>query len=335
MNKNIAVVGCGYWGKNLVRNFYELESLHSICDPDLNTAKNFSDLYGVPSLSFDEILSNSNIKGVVLAVPAPLHAPMAIKAMQSKKNVFVEKPIAMNLNESLSMKQAAEENKVELMVGHLLQYHPIFKKVKSYVRKNKLGSINYIYSNRLSFGKIRSEEDVMWSFAPHDISMILSLTNSEPLSVETKSHCFIQKNISDISTIYMNFKSGVKSHVSVSWTNPIKEQKLVVIGEKMSLVFDDTQPWNQKLSCYKHRIDFNDEKPILIKEDKEFINVQESEPLKEECRHFINVVNNNINSITNCDEGIRVLRVLTAASLSQRKNNIIYIDENKNLKENL
>tara|TARA_B100001142_G_scaffold224734_1_gene222870 strand:+ start:197 stop:1201 length:1005 start_codon:yes stop_codon:yes gene_type:complete len=333
--KNIAVVGCGHWGKNLVRNFHELGCLHSICDPDKNIVKELSDTFNVQGLSFDEVIDETSVKGVVLAVPAPLHASLAIKAMEANKNVFVEKPIAMNLNEAKSMIVSAKDNRVELMVGHLLQYHPVFKKIKRYVIEERLGQIHYIYSNRHSLGKVRTEEDVLWSFAPHDMSMILSLINAEPIFVNTQSKSILQKNIADIATVYMNFESGIKAHVSVSWLNPFKEQKLVVIGENMSLVFDDVKPWDQKLASYKHQITLGNKTPNLIKENLDYISVPEAEPLKEECKHFINLINGNASPITNGEEGIRVLKVLTAATNSQEKNCSIYLNDDKQYRNSI
>ena len=208
MKKNITVVGCGYWGKNLVRNFSELGALYSICDPNTEIANKYAGQYNVKNSSFIEIINDLNIKGVVLAVPAHLHASMAIEAMNKGKHVFVEKPLAMNENESELMIATAKKNDVNLMVGHLLQYHPIFKKILKIVNANEIGELNYIYSNRLSFGKVRTKEDIIWSFAPHDISMILSLAGQDPEFIITKSTSILQKNLADIATIHMEFKSG-------------------------------------------------------------------------------------------------------------------------------
>src|SRR6056300_1132165 len=219
MKKNIAVVGCGYWGKNLVRNFSELGALYSVSDVNIETAKNYANQYKVKSLTFEETINNKDIEGVVLAVPAELHASMAINAMSKGKHVFVEKTLAMNEVEANLMIAAAEKNNVQLMVGHLLQYHPIFKTVLKMVKNGDIGEINYIYSNRLSFGKVRSKEDVIWSFAPHDISMILSLVGEEPEYISCRSSSFLQKNLADIASIHMNFKSGIKSDIRVSWVN--------------------------------------------------------------------------------------------------------------------
>ena len=325
MKKNIAVVGCGHWGKNLVRNFYELGVLASICDPDIDIVKQYAEQYSVQNHSFTEIINNPNIKGVVLAVPAKHHAAMAIDAMKQGKHVFVEKPLAMNEVEATSMIETAKKNEVQLMVGHLLQYHPVFKKVKDIVQSDEIGEINYIYSNRLSFGKVRTEEDVIWSFAPHDISMILSLAKEDPEFITAHSTAILQDNIADTATIHITFKSGLKSHISVSWLHPSKEQKLVVIGKTAMLVFDDTKPWNEKLSIQRYQAKINQGSPLIKKDDLEFIKVIEDEPLKNECQHFINVVQKNTEPLTNQHEGLKVLKVLTTATQSQKDSKVAKI----------
>ena len=294
MKKNIAVVGCGYWGKNLVRNFSELEALSSICDPNTEIANKYASQYNVKNSSFIEIINDLNIKGVVLAVPAHLHVSMAIEAMNKGKHVFAEKPLAMNENESELMIATAKKNSVKLMVGHLLQYHPIFKKILKIVNANEIGELNYIYSNRLSFGKVRTKEDIIWSFAPHDISMILSLAGQDPEFIITKSTSILQKNIADTATIHMEFKSGLKSHISVSWLHPYKEHKLVVSGKSAMLVFDDTKLWNEKLALYPYEVVFSKGIINLKKSDVKYLEVPEEEPLKNECQHFIDVVEKKI-----------------------------------------
>ena len=326
MKKNIAVVGCGHWGKNLVRNFAELGALAAVCDPNAELAKHYAEQYNVNNFSFAEIIKDAGIEGVVLAVPAPLHASLAIEAMNAGKHVYVEKPLAMNQIEARQMIDTSKDQGVQLMVGHLLQYHPVFIAVRELVTSGELGGLSYIYSNRLSFGKVRSEEDVIWSFAPHDISMILSLTGQEPELVRTESASILQSNIADTATVHMKFKSGLKAHISVSWLHPYKEQKLVVIGESAMVVFDDTQPWEQKLALYRHNIDLTGEAPNLGKSDVEYIDVAQSEPLRNECQHFIDVVNGRLMPLTDGDEGLRVLNVLSAATLSQNENNAVRIE---------
>ena len=323
MKKNIAVVGCGHWGKNLVRNFAELGALSAVCDPNDQLAQSYAEQYSVGNLSFNAILVDPAIHGVVLAVPAPLHASMAIEAMNAGKHVYVEKPLAMNKVEAEAMIESAKENGIQLMVGHLLQYHPVFMAVRGLVESGELGALSYIYSNRLSFGKVRSEEDVIWSFAPHDISMILSLAGQEPEMVRAESSCILQPDIADTATVHMEFKSALKAHVSVSWLHPFKEQKLVVVGQGGMAVFDDTKPWNEKLALYRHIVQTTGGLPSLEKAEVEYLVVPQSEPLKNECQHFINVVSENVVPLTDGDEGLSVLKVLSAASLSEIKKEVV------------
>jgi UDP-2-acetamido-3-amino-2,3-dideoxy-glucuronate N-acetyltransferase len=319
MKKYIAVIGCGYWGKNLVRNFSQLGSLFAICDPDARLAQDFSKKYNVAKMSFAEIIKNECIEGVVLAVPAPLHASMAIEAMNFGKNVFVEKPLAMNIEEAEKMKASAKRNNIQLMVGHLLQYHPIFQAILEIVRSQELGSIDYIHSVRHSLGKVRSEEDVVWSFAPHDISMILSIANDEPNYIKDESAEILQEGIKDKSILHLAFPSGLKAHISVSWIHPYKEQKLILNFSSGMIVFDDTKTWSEKLAVYRHKINVSAESVSIEKSEAEFIKIPESEPLKNECLHFLDVVNTNSKPITDAEEGLRVLKVLTAATQGPKK----------------
>jgi len=321
--RNIAVIGCGYWGKNIIRNFSELGVLNSICDTDYSISKAFAKKYNVKNYSFIEILNNPKIKGVVLAIPAQFHASMAVEAMNKGKHVFVEKPLAMNEIEGKLMVLTAKKNNVKLMVGHLLQYHPIFKTIREMVVQGDIGKLNYIYSNRLSFGKVRTNEDVIWSFSPHDISMILSLARQNPKSVSSTSTSVLQKNLADMATIHMKFKSGLRSDIRVSWLNPYKEVKLVISGKFGMIVFDDNKPWSEKLLlCLYARIS---SKGIvgLKKLSEKYIKVVEEEPLKNECKHFIGVVEGNLEPYTNGIEGLKVLKVLSAASLAHKKNEVI------------
>jgi UDP-2-acetamido-3-amino-2,3-dideoxy-glucuronate N-acetyltransferase len=326
VKKNIAVVGCGHWGRNLVRNFSELDALAAVCDPNAELAQKYAKDYAVSNFSFLEIINDASIEGVVLAVPARLHASLAVEAMNAGKHVYVEKPLAMNQIEARQMIDTSNKMNVRLMVGHLLQYHPIFIAVRDLVVSGELGDLNYIYSNRLSFGKVRSEEDVIWSFAPHDISMILSLTGENPEFVRTESSSILQANIADTATVHMAFKSGLKGHISVSWLHPYKEQKLVLIGESAMVIFDDTQSWGKKLALYRYSAEITGEAPILDKADVQYIDVDQSEPLRNECQHFIDVVNSGMTPLTNGDEGLRVLNVLSAATRSQNENNSVRME---------
>ncbi|MDA1148953.1 MAG: Gfo/Idh/MocA family oxidoreductase, partial [Bacteroidetes bacterium] len=233
------------------------------------------------------------------------------------------KPLAMTNLEAENMIASAEANGVQLMVGHLLQYHPIFMALRTLVESGKMGALQYIYSNRLSFGKVRSEEDVIWSFAPHDISMILSLVGQEPGTVRTESTSILQPDIADAAIVHMEFNSGLKAHISVSWLHPYKEQKLVVVGRDAMIVFDDTKLWNEKLAVYRHVVESTGGLPSLDKAEVEYLDVVQSEPLRNECQHFLDVVSGNVKPLTDGNEGLSVLKVLSAASLSERKNEAV------------
>jgi UDP-2-acetamido-3-amino-2,3-dideoxy-glucuronate N-acetyltransferase len=221
------------------------------------------------------------------------------------------------------------------MVGHLLQYHPAFIKLKKLVHSGELGRINYIYSNRLNLGKIRREENILWSFAPHDISMILSLTEEMPESVMATGGNYLHQKIADVTTTYLEFPSGIRSHIFVSWLHPFKEQKLVVIGNKKMAVFNDIKSWDQKLFVYPHEIKWENNIPIPAKSEPEKIILPESEPLRLECEQFIESIRTMTPPQTDGNEGLRVLRVLNASqrSLNQYGKKIA-LDENVDQKIN-
>ena len=311
----VAVIGCGHWGKNLVRNFAQLDALVAISDPNEALAACFSDEYNVPALDFGAVLA-SECDGVVIAAPAPLHADLAEKAFAAGKHVYVEKHLAMTLDEADGMIAAGLQADRHLMVGHLLQYHPVFAHLRDMVGQGELGELQYVYSNRLSLGKIRAEEDVVWSFAPHDISMILSLTGQNVRSVRCDATDILQAGISDNACIHIAFDGGLNGHVSCSWLHPYKEQKLVVIGSAAMAVFDDTQPWEQKLALYRHSIDGSQMPPLPEKAEAEYVSVPEGEPLRAECQYFLDLMAARTDPLTDGYEGRRVLRVLAAASAS-------------------
>jgi len=309
---NIAVVGTGYWGKNLVRNFHGLGSLKMLCDRSEAALGQFQDQY--PDLevctSFDEVLERKDIEAVAVATPAETHYALVKAAILAGKDVYVEKPMALDVAEASRLIELAEKHERILMVGHLLQYHPVFRKLLAFAREGGLGRINYIYSNRLNLGKIRREENILWSFAPHDISMILSLAGEEPDHVEAVGGCYLHKSIADVTTSHFTFPSGLQAHIFVSWLHPFKEQKLVVVGDKKMAVFDDTLPWEDKLLIYPHEIRWEGAMPVPVKADPERLEVEQDEPLKLECRHFLESSRDGSTPLTDGHEGLRVLSVL-------------------------
>jgi len=314
----IAVVGTGYWGRNLVRNYEELGALRLICDNNDVTLSRFKAEYpGVEvCLAFNEVLGRSDIRAVVIATPAETHFVLAREALMAGKHVYVEKPLVLDEEEGLELIGIAEQRNLVLMVGHLLQYHPVFVRLKETAGKGELGRINYIYSHRLNLGKIRREENILWSFAPHDISMILALAGEEPERVEAIGGNYLHKKIADVTTTHLDFPSGLKAHIFVSWLHPFKEQKLVVVGDRKMAVFDDTKPWADKLLLYPHEIRWENGAPVPAKADPERVEVPQAEPLRLECEHFIACIRTGNKPLTDGAEGLRVLKVLKESQRS-------------------
>lgn len=308
----VSVIGCGHWGKNLVRNYAEIDALFSVSDLDADLAKKASDTYGVPHLSFEEVLK-SDVTGVVIAAPAAQHYRLAKQALEAGKHVFVEKPIALDIGQAEELCSLAQTLNQTLMVGHILQYHSAFITLKKLIKEGALGKIRYVYSNRLNLGKFRDEENILWSFAPHDISMILGLANELPESVYATGLCHLNPNIHDVTTTHLEFKSGLKGHIFVSWLHPFKEQKLIVVGDNGMAVFDDSQDWDKKLCTYSHQIKWLNGLPYPEKADPKSVPLEVSEPLRNECEHFLAAIRSKKTPVTDGFEGVRVLKVLQAA----------------------
>ena len=318
MSTQIAVIGPGYWGKNLVRIYNQLGALRLVCDKNESILNECHTLYPTVDtcIAFNEVLKREDINGVVIATPAETHYTIAKEVLLANKHVYIEKPMALDIKNAYELQSLAKDKNRILMVGHLLRYHPAFEQLKTLSETNELGRINYIYSNRLNLGKIRREENILWSFAPHDISMILALANEEPESVFAVGGNYLHKRIADVTTTHLDFPSGLKSHIFVSWLHPFKEQKLIVVGDRKMAVFDDTRPWSEKLALYHHKIKWEGRIPIPEKAMPEYIHLNESEPLKNECEHFLHCISTGKTPITDSCEGIRVLKVLNSCQES-------------------
>jgi UDP-2-acetamido-3-amino-2,3-dideoxy-glucuronate N-acetyltransferase len=319
MEKNIAVIGSGYWGKNLVRNFYELGSLKTVCDLDMELLKEFQNDYpGIQvTTSFTELLEDPGIRGVVIATPAVLHYQMVKTALESGKDVYVEKPLSLSVEDGEDLVEISEANGNILMVGHILQYHPAVLKLHEMIKEGDLGKIQYIYSNRLNLGKFRTEENILWSFAPHDISIILMMLNEMPTGLTAHAGTYLNKNVADVTLTTMDFPGDVKAHIFVSWLHPYKEQRLVVVGSKKMAVFNDVS--EEKLLLYPHEIEWVDRVPVPYLKDAIVVDYEMKEPLKEECKHFIECIETRKTPKTDGREGLRVLKVLDASRESLEK----------------
>lgn len=316
----VAVIGVGYWGKNLARVFAELGALESVIDASSAAAAEVSEQTGAPVRTFADVLADDSVHGLAIATRAETHYEIATAALASGKHVFVEKPLVLDEVEADALiRQAAEGGRV-LMVGHLLRYHPVFCRMLEIVRSGQLGDLQFIYSDRMSLGKIRTEEDVLWSFSPHDLSMILALAGEEPVNVHAFGSAFTSPTIADFATIQLAFASGLEATVRASWMNYKKVQQIVAICERGTLVFEDSQPeWSQKLAVYEHAVTVVGGLPTPARGATSFVDVPRAEPLKLECQHFVSCMAGEASPLTDGSEGRAVLRALQRATESMTR----------------
>ena len=312
----IAVVGVGYWGKNLVRNFHELGALAALCDAERAIEQRCGLEYKDARFysEFADVLADPAIDAIALATPAITHYEMAKAALESGKDVFVEKPLAIDVDHGADLVGlAAAKNRI-LMVGHILRYHPAILKLQQLIQAGALGKINYLYSNRLNIGKIRTEENILWSFAPHDISVMLGLLNEMPSRVSCHGGAYLNHGVSDVTLSHFDFPSGVQAHIFVSWLHPFKEQRLVIVGSEKMAVFNDTA--EDKLVLYPHKVEWKNRIPNAVKAKGEVVPLEMQEPLQAECQHFLDCVESRTPPVTSGTEGLQVLRVLDACQRS-------------------
>ncbi|MEO1619127.1 MAG: Gfo/Idh/MocA family oxidoreductase, partial [Planctomycetota bacterium] len=317
--KDLCLIGAGYWGKNLARNFNAIGALHTLCDTSSETLARYGEDYESvhKTTDLDRVLADSSISKVAIAAPAHLHFKLASKALQAGKHVYVEKPLCLDSKEGQQLIDMASDAKKVLMVGHLLQYHAYVEKLIAMVKGGELGRLMYITSNRLNLGKIRSEENSLWSFAPHDISVILAIAGQMPKQIACGGESYLTDGVADTTMTQLVFPGGLRGHIYVSWLNPFKEQKLTVVGSEGMVVFDDTKPWNEKLMVFRDYLTWADGTvPQANKRDGEPIVVEQTEPLRSECQHFLDCCAEGKQPRTDGAEGLRVLEVLQSAQKS-------------------
>jgi UDP-2-acetamido-3-amino-2,3-dideoxy-glucuronate N-acetyltransferase len=317
----IAVVGAGYWGTNLVRVFHQLGVLHRICDFSTDRLAQLAQQYGHVQMnsSYEAILEDPVVDAVVIATPAETHYGLARQALLAGKDVFVEKPLTLRSEEATQLTLLAEDGRRILMVGHLLEFHPAITRLQELIAQGELGRLEYLYSNRLNMGKVRREENALWSFAPHDISVILLLLKQMPIQVAATGGTYLQPNIADVTVSTMLFDRGVRAHLFVSWLHPYKEQKLVVVGEHRMAVFDDVSK-TDKLQIYDKKIDLVNGNFVAEKPKARTVEFPPDEPLGLECRHFLECIETRRQPKTDGHDGGRVLRVLEASQRSLSMN---------------
>lgn len=315
-NCKLAVIGCGTWGFNHVKTAYKLLGLNlkMVCDVDWTVHAKVKSLSRSieTKTRLDAFLSDAEINCVIVATPSESHYQVAKRCLENGKHVLVEKPMALLSDHVKDLVKIAREQNRILMVGHLLLYHPAIVKSKEIIDEGVIGRLQYIYSNRLNLGKVRSEENILWSFAPHDISVMQYLTESYPIYVDAKGADFLQNNIEDTTFTYLVYPRNLHAHIFVSWLHPFKEHRLTIIGEKGMLVFEDSLK-QDKLKLYLNGYHKNNGCLEKFQDHYEIIEYRNVEPLAEEQMHFFDCVSNNEKPLTNGMHALEVLEILERA----------------------
>jgi UDP-2-acetamido-3-amino-2,3-dideoxy-glucuronate N-acetyltransferase len=289
-----------------------------VCDTKETVLQDVFARYGVrTTLDLEQVLKDDQVDGVAIAAPAALHFQIAQHCLLRGKDVYVEKPLALNVQEGQELQRLAAEGNRLLMVGHILEYHPAVIELQRLIRCGELGRIQYVYSSRLNLGTLRTEENILWSFAPHDISAILFLLGEMPTHVSAHGGSYLDARTFDTTLTTCEFASGVQAHIFVSWLHPFKEQKLAIVASKKMAVFDDVQA-ERKLMLYPHRIDWLDRLPVAHKAEGEMVTLPPLEPLRNECEHFLECIRTRKTPRTSGTSALRVLEVLQACEQSLR-----------------
>jgi len=312
----VAVVGCGYWGKNLVRNFAELGVLAALVDSKPARAEELAERHGGSVRSYRDVLADGAIGAIVVSTPGPAHYRNALAALDAGKHVYVEKPLTMSVAESEALVARAAAARRTLMVGHILLHHPAFVHLRRLVAEGAVGRVRYVTSTRFNLGKILTDEDVLWSLGPHDLSMVAALLGPEPDTIAAHGEALLRPGVADVATLHLAYPGGVRADIRLSWISPVKEHRLIVHGERGVLIFDDTKPWEEKLTLARIDLDWADPPVYPGKGSLEPIALDVHEPLKIECRHFLDAVATGREPLTDGAEGLRVTRLLDRAARS-------------------
>jgi predicted dehydrogenase len=323
MSVSVGVVGLGYWGPNLARNFDRLPGaeLRWICDGSADARERWAASFpdARPSADIEELLQDPELDAVVIATHVPSHAALAVRALGAGKHCFVEKPLAQSVAEAEQVLDAAREAGRVLMVGHLLEYHPGVEKLKEIADSGELGEIFYLYSNRLNLGKLRPDENALWSLGAHDVSVLLHLAGGEePSDCNAFGESYMQPGIEDVVFCYLRFPSGLAAHLHLSWLDPHKERRFTVVGSKKMATFDDMEI-ERKVTVYDKGFDekFTSSYEYVMRTgDIWSPRVSNEEPLRIECRHFIERVADGGEPRSGGESGLRVVRVLEALQRS-------------------
>jgi len=319
--KLVCVVGGGYWGKNHISTLHELGCLGGIVESNQELLNSFAEQYPEVKrfLFLDEALQDNSFLGFTVATPAETHYSLAKQIMEAGKHVLVEKPLTLQKDHAEELVYLSEKNNVNLMVGHVLLFHPAIKKIKNLIDENKIGKLQYIYSNRLNLGQVRTEENVFWSLAPHDIAIFQYFTDLFPEKVYANGSSFLQENIHDSTMTQLKYPNGVEAHIFVSWLHPFKEHRLVVIGSEAMITFEDSAEGNP-LKLYAKKFNMSKGLPEKIDGPVTLIDYERKMALTEELLYFSNHLNNKIPKLANGKHALEVMKILIEAS-EQLENN--------------
>jgi len=313
-NKKICVVGAGRWGKNHIRTFNELGVLGGIVESNQETLNCFLKQYPhVKGYTELKDALNDNYDGFTVATPAETHYDIAKKIIHANKHILVEKPLALTVERAENLIKLADDNSVNLMVGHVLLFHPAIRKTKELINEGKIGTLQYIYSNRLNLGEVRTEENVFWSLAPHDISIFQYFTDSFPKEIKAQGSSFLQKGIHDSTITYLKYSNGVEGHIFVSWLHPFKEHRLVVIGSEAMIAFEDSAE-GKPLKLFSKKFDMRNGIPEKFDGPMERIKYEEKMPLSEELKYFVEHLDGTVLQIANGQQALEVTKILVEAS---------------------
>ncbi len=315
MKPRIAVLGCGYWGSNHIRTLKSLGALYAVSDANRARAEGFASEQDCLAIDPDEIHLRRDVDAIVMALPPQFHAEIAIRAAQNGKDLLVEKPIALTVADAEQSVAVARACGRVFMVGHVLRFHPAFVKLKELIDTGELGTVRYIHSHRLGLGKFHTENDALWDLAPHDLSMILAITGTEPSEIRGEGAALLD-HLSDFAHLHMRFPNGLRSHLFASRLNPYRERRLTVVGTEAMAVFDDIEPWGRKLAVYRHAVWQDSGQWAFTQNEPSYVEVEEGMPLTRELQHFIHCLETREEPLTGGEEAIRVLKILTAGAIT-------------------
>ena len=314
MAPRIAVLGCGYWGSNHIRTLKALGALRAVADANAARAEGFASEQECLAITPDELFDRDDVDAIIMALPPQFHAEYAIRAARAGKDLLVEKPIALTVEDARAAVDAASDNNRIFMVGHVLRFHPAFEMLERLIADGELGEIKYIHSHRLGLGKFHTENDALWDLAPHDLSMILAITGVAPMEVRGEGAALLD-NLSDFAHLHMLFENGVRSHLFTSRLNPYRERRLTVVGDKAMAVFDDVEAWEKKLAVYRHAVWQDSGRWAFTANEPSYVAIRQGMPLTRELEHFIHCIETRDEPRTGGGEAISVLRIVTAGTV--------------------